>query len=337
MAPHPDWDPIRHGTMQCDAVKKPSDLKGDMRDYALEAKFDGFRLTAEVGLVEVDFYTREGKLQNGKLPHVETDLLNNDIPPQTIIDGEVVALRFRKDEDGIHVDSRFEFVQQRMLSLPERARELQQTEEDKLRFMAFDITMLDGEPLMHLPLQERAEILRGVCMQAEFEYVQRSEWYPCQDVMHDTLVARGFEGTVAKHLQSPYQPGTRGKGWYKIKAQHSVDVVILGFTEGEGKYSGQIGAVIFGQSERAMLKDAPRQKYDFVNVPGLGRYIPRGQCSGMTDAMRLEFSQNRSSYTGAIMEITHNGLMAGGIKFRHPQFARMRSEKPIGDVIWHDR
>ncbi len=63
----------------------------------------------------------------------------------------------------------------------------------------------------------------------------------------------GIEGIVAKRLDCPYDPGRRASGWIKIKNVRTQDVVIGGWTPGEGGRSGRLGALAVGTTEEAGL------------------------------------------------------------------------------------
>jgi bifunctional non-homologous end joining protein LigD len=59
--------------------------------------------------------------------------------------------------------------------------------------------------------------------------------------------AQGLEGVIAKHMDSPYRPGTRTKDWRKIKNRVRTSVTIGGFTTGTGNRSSTFGALLVGR------------------------------------------------------------------------------------------
>jgi bifunctional non-homologous end joining protein LigD len=317
--------PLIARAMQCsDSVPTTDELRGSIDDYILEPKFDGFRLVAQVGIGVVDFYTREGKKQNGKLPHIEKELLEL-WPAGTVLDGEITAMT-AEDEEG-HVKMNFEYVQSVMLSLPERAVEVQDKDRP-LTYSIFDVMQVGDNDLRGETLLTRKGLLDEHHMILDWRHTTLAPIFPCQQYVVDACLEKGFEGCVAKKKSSLY--GYTAKGWAKIKPQKLIDAVVLGFTEGEGKYTGQIGAMIFGQ---------PREHghaSDDVVIDGVV-YTVRGQCSGMTDDVRLTMTDHSSAMVGTVVEIKHHGLMHGGVKFRHPQFSRFRPDKPLHEVRWHDR
>jgi bifunctional non-homologous end joining protein LigD len=55
-----------------------------------------------------------------------------------------------------------------------------------------------------------------------------------------------MEGVVAKRRDSRYRPGSRDKAWVKVKAERTQEVVIGGWTEGNGSRKGTFGALLLG-------------------------------------------------------------------------------------------
>ena len=99
---------------------------------------------------------------------------------------------------------------------------------------------------------------------------------------------RGDEGLVI------YQ----GEVSYKVKPRENYDVVVIGATAGNGKYSGLIGALI----------------------------TSRGKVSGMTDEQRRDFTKELPE----VIEVECLSLTKNG-KFRHPRFIKVRFDKPADE------
>lgn len=305
------------------------------RPAVLEPKYDGFRLICHVQDGYVDMWTRAMKSQNGKLPHIEAELLAT-FPAGTVVDGEIMALR--RNADGT-VENRFEDVQSIMLSKPALA--VAKGAHIKLDYVIFDMTYDAGADIRQLSLTTRTSQLQfHLDANPNRTHVDITPRFDVSQETHDILVNMGFEGSVVKLTDTAYQNGKRGKGWYKIKNQPEVDAVIVGFMDGRGKFAGQVGAIIFGQpvdSCPVEIRQALVGKKDAcVRVNGVD-YVVRGQCSGMDDSERLEVSNDRHGFLGTVITVKHMGLMHGDSpKMRHPQFDRFREDKPANEVIWHN-
>jgi ATP-dependent DNA ligase len=127
---------------------------------------------------------------------------------------------------------------------------------------------------------------------------------------------------MVKWLDAPYGSGKRGAGWWKLKPQATVDVVVMGYKPGEGSFEGLVGAIMFGQYDN-------------------GKLIYRGKCSGMDLTERYDFTENADDYIGTVIEVAHMGLMEPSSEyplgaFRHPQFKRTRPDRNAESVVRHD-
>src|SRR5690606_16537505 len=56
----------------------------------------------------------------------------------------------------------------------------------------------------------------------------------------------GHEGVMAKALTAPYEAGSRGSSWLKIKLAHTLDLVVLGAEWGSGRRRGWLSNLHLG-------------------------------------------------------------------------------------------
>jgi ATP-dependent DNA ligase len=303
--------------------------------FQLEPKLDGFRMLAQINRYPAypRIYSRTHKLQTGKLPHLD-DELPRIFPPDTVVDGEIVALVRQGNGEGI--ENNFDFVQGVLNSLPDRARYLQEVQRP-LDFYLFDILFLEGQNVQTQPLAHRRKLLYELYKEAHQEgvtkYVRLVPTLPATQESHDKLVTQGYEGSVIKDRARPYVAGKRGYGWYKIKKNPTVDVIILGFDDAvPGKFFDTFGAVRFGQYQtqrRGSQSDSNKVTEKTV-------LVERGACSGMDDSTRKWMHENRERLVGTVMEIAHFGVYPGSNHFRHPQFRRLRPDKNPEEVTYHN-
>lgn len=291
--------------------------------YILEKKLDGFR-----GLVEFELsarnsgelYSRAHKPQQlvQKLPQVNSAigraLHRAGVKGYTVLDGELST-----------TDDDFYWVAGVMKSLPERARALQgsllETTEKTIIYVAFDVLVWDGRSVMDAPWTERRAILDMLCRETEENpALVPSQIYPPHPEIVEGWLETGGEGGMVKRIDRPYVQWSRPKDtWYKLKYQMDADVVVMGFTQGQGKFRHTIGAIQFGQYRGGHLEY-------------------RGQCSGMTDAVRESIFDSRRNHNasdkfmGRVMTISHNGIQRPA--FRHPQWLRWRDDKEPEDCVW---
>jgi bifunctional non-homologous end joining protein LigD len=157
-----------------------------------------------------------------------------------VLDGEIVAL----DEQG---RPSFERLQARMhlasdSAVRRRMRDIPAT------YVIFDLLYLDGHSTMALSYEER----RGLLERLELEGpAWRTPSYHRGEgsALLAATAEHGIEGVVAKKLDRPYQPGVRASHWIKVKNVRTQDVVIGGWTPGEGGRSTSLGSLAVGVME----------------------------------------------------------------------------------------
>jgi bifunctional non-homologous end joining protein LigD len=161
-----------------------------------------------------------------------------------IVDGEIVALEGKRPS--------FERLQSRINLHNER--DIAKAMHDiPITFIAFDLLYLDGKSQIAKPIEERKALLSELVVQSE--RVQVSPFLEeSGTALFETASEMRLEGIVGKKLGSTYRPGRRIKEWLKIKAIHSADLVIGGWTPGEGSRSKSFGAVLIGAYEGADLR-----------------------------------------------------------------------------------
>jgi bifunctional non-homologous end joining protein LigD len=112
-------------------------------------------------------------------------------------------------------------------------------------YIAFDLLYLDGKSLVHRPVEDRKELLEKIVV--PFDNVQVSSAVIGEGVaLAQAARQRHLEGIVAKKLGSPYRSGKRTKEWLKVKVAFEADVVIGGWSAGEGTRSASFGALLAG-------------------------------------------------------------------------------------------
>jgi ATP-dependent DNA ligase len=116
----------------------------------------------------------------------------------------------------------------------------------------FDCLYLDGRPIVNEPLSRRREWLEDA--------IKGDSAYRVSGVVEDgpaffeAVKQMGLEGIMAKQRNSPYLPGRRNDSWLKIKARHTVECVIIGYTEGEGDRARYFRALHLAQDNGGALK-----------------------------------------------------------------------------------
>jgi bifunctional non-homologous end joining protein LigD len=108
----------------------------------------------------------------------------------------------------------------------------------------FDVLEVDGEPVYELPLAERRKRLKALVDHSST--VRLSEVFTDGEGLLSAAKEQRLEGVVAKRADSPYRPGKRTREWLKVKATESQGLLIAGYTRGEGRRAGTLGALVLG-------------------------------------------------------------------------------------------
>ncbi len=203
-------------------------------DWLYEIKWDGYRVQAVVADGKVRIWTRNLNDAETYFPRLLT-------PPswiearQAIVDGEVVAL----DEDG---RPDFSLLQTKLGAKTASG----------LVYQVFDLLYLDGRSLLDVPLEDRKRLLRSVLK--EHPRVRFATHIEGEGLaFYEAAKANQVEGVIAKLRRSRYEPGRRTNAWLKLKIRPEQELVVGGWTPGEGN-ARDLGALAVGVYEDGKLR-----------------------------------------------------------------------------------
>lgn len=195
---------------------------------ALEVKYDGARIQLHRADDRIRIWSRRLSEVTESLPDV-VEVVRGVGARSFILDGEVVAV----GEAGRPLP--FQELMRRF----RRIRDVRQAvREVPVALYLFDCIMVDGRSLIDAPYQARW---------AELERVTHGAYLARRTVAADLAAAQAFfaealaaghEGVMAKALDSPYAPGSRGKLWFKVKPVATLDCVIVAADRGSGRRRG---------------------------------------------------------------------------------------------------
>ncbi len=213
---------------------------GEDARWGYEVKWDGVRalLWSDHGHVRIESRTQRELTDR----YPELRALGRTLGAhELLLDGELVAF----DEAG---RPSFERLQQRMHAQEGPAlRRLVQA--IPVTYAIFDLLHLDGRSLLGLPYRERRRQLDALALAGPAWRTPRAQVGDGAALLAATAEHQ-LEGIVAKRLDSVYEPGRRGEAWRKLRHRHRQELVIGGWTAGEGQRSGHVGALLLGVRER---------------------------------------------------------------------------------------
>ncbi len=212
--------------------------------WAVEFKWDGVRVVAAVTADEVRLNSRLGNEVTAGYPEITAALpaALGDATRSVLLDGELVALDERGRPD-------FGRLQQRM-HLRHPGAEM--VERVPVLLYVFDVLEVDGRPLLRETYDVRREQLTalGLDRAAGVEVPPSVTDVPAAQLL-EVARAHRLEGVVAKRRGSRYEPGRRAASWVKTALIHTQEVLVCGWTSGEGRRANSVGALLLGARDRA--------------------------------------------------------------------------------------
>jgi DNA ligase-1 len=248
-------------------------LKAHGGETAFEYKYDGARVQIHKLSGEVRIFSRRLTDVTLSLPEVVKTVKRNIKANEAILEGEVVAV----DASGYPIP--FQHLMRRF----KRVHEVEDTAERiPVRLFLFDILYLNGESLITLPYLKRRQILSESTGEIPLtEQIITGNKEEAERFL-EKAVGAGHEGLMAKKLDSPYTPGSRGKRWLKIKkVLEPLDLVITAAEYGYGRRHGWLS-----------------DYYLAARDPETGGFVELGKTfKGLTDAEIIEMTRRLKELT----------------------------------------
>ncbi len=201
-------------------------------NYLHEVKWDGIRAMVSLDDGELRLRSRSQRDITRHFPEL-VEAAGAFRAGSGLFDAEIVCL----DEDGRPV---FQDVIRRIQQSSESGIARGASRHPAVCYL-FDCLYLDGRPLVNDPLELRREWMEDAVKPGSTFRV--SEAVADGAELFEATSAMGLEGIVAKQLGSIYLPGRRSPQWLKIKARHTIECVITGYTRGKGDRSAWFGAL----------------------------------------------------------------------------------------------
>ena len=203
--------------------------------WSFEFKWDGVRAVTAVAGERIRAQSRRGNEVTAGYPEL-LDLVELLDGRPVLLDGELVAL----DETG---RPDFGTLQHRMHV---RSPDPQLVERIPVSYILFDLLYVDGVSLLGEPYDRRRERLEDLGVAGARVQVPPAAAGVSGAQLLEVARAHGLEGVVGKRRASRYEPGRRSAAWIKTALLHTQEVVIGGWTAGEGRRAHNVGALLLG-------------------------------------------------------------------------------------------
>jgi bifunctional non-homologous end joining protein LigD len=298
------------------------------KEWAYEFKWDGVRAMVYVEGGRVRALTRNDKSLMTTFPELH-DIGEFLGSRSAILDGEIVAL---------DKDDRPSFS-----TLAHRLHLTSKTAIDRLAksspasFFAFDVLYLEGRSLLSATYDERRAALESLKLQGETFATPPSTANVGGAEIARIARERGLEGVVAKRRSSHYFPGARNGDWIKVKNFRTQEVVIGGWTSGQGERSGSLGALLLGvQSDEG---------FTYVGKVGTGfSTTSRKELLDSLKPLARKTTPFKERLSPAETSLAHfvRPQLVGEVQFaewtpdghlRHPSWRGLRADKNANEVV----
>ena len=289
---------------------------------ALEFKLDGARVQVHKAGGDVRVFTRNGNDVTAAVPEI-VDAVRGLPARELVLDGEAIALAPGGAPQPFQVTMR-RFG--RKLDVDALRAEL------PLSVFFFDVLRLDGESLVERPARERFAALADALPSGLIVPRLVTRDADAAQAFYAEALTRGHEGVMAKALDAPYEAGSRGAAWLKVKRAHTLDLVVLAAEWGHGRRRGWLSNLHLGARDPA------------------GGFVMLGKTfKGLTDEL-LEWQTRellareigRDDHTvyvrpELVVEVAFNDVQAspqypGGLALRFARVKRYRPDKRAEDA-----
>src|SRR4051812_4700536 len=309
-------------------------------DFAYEPKYDGIRAVAVVGPREVTLWSRLGNEKTTQFPEIvdalEAWARDRDTP--VVLDGEIVAL----DEDG--QPAGFQNLQGRIHVKAAPAAHAART-----AYIVFDLLIDGTEDLRRLTLRERRQRLEALLRPSTQSHGVQStvagrgggdtrlriseQSIGSGRAMYERAKQAGWEGVVAKRLDSIYKSGRRSPDWCKLKLVRHQTCVVGGWTEPRGSRPF-FGALLLGVQAPGGLQYIGHTGAGFSDAE-LGRVWKQLQALKTKNApfTTTPRTNEKPHWTKPklVVEVKFTEWTADG-KLRHPTYLGMRDDVKAASV-----
>jgi DNA ligase-1 len=282
-----------------------------------------------------------------------------------ILDGEAIAL---------HADGRSRPFQDTMARLGrtsgrgKSAREARDSQAAPLSLAVFDALLVDDETLLAQPTSARIAAMTALGIAPSTAGGARIDPAEARGALlalprlvtadagdaaafYADAIARGHEGVMAKALGAPYEAGSRGSAWLKIKKVHRLDLIVIAAEWGSGRRRGWLSNLWMGardpsgaepvmlgktfkgmhdttlawQTRELLAREIDRTTPPFGGAGGGAR--PTGDRDGHVVHVRPELVAEF-----AFNDVQRSSRYPGGVALRLARLVRYRADKTAAEA-----
>ena len=237
------FNPIR--PMLADRVKSEKEVIEKIgNEFAIEYKLDGERVQIHVEGEKIELFSRSLEKISSYYPDIIEKIPKIIQAENAILEAEIVAIN---ENTGDFLPFQ-ELMHRRRKYKIEKA-----VTEYPITVNFFDVLYCNGKNCTELNYSERRKKLENIVKENEFaKYIPMTiakNENEIQEFFENSINA-GSEGLMLKMLDKPYQAGSRGSHWLKLKREYrnelgdSLDLIVIGGFFGKGRRTGSYGTLL---------------------------------------------------------------------------------------------
>ena len=237
------FNPIR--PMLADRVKSEEDAVEKFKEkFAAEYKLDGERVQIHVEGEKSILFSRSLENISSYYPDIIEKIPKCIQAENAILEAEAVAIN----------ENTGEFLPFQELMHRRRKYKIEKAvTEYPITVNFFDILYCNGKSCLELDYKSRREKMEKIVKEDDFAKCIPMTVVENEKQIEDFFensINEGSEGLMLKMLDKPYQAGSRGSYWLKLKREYrnelgdSLDLVVIGGFFGKGRRTGNYGTLL---------------------------------------------------------------------------------------------
>lgn len=242
------FNPIR--PMLADRVKSEQEAVEKMgNEFAAEYKLDGERVQLHIEGDKVVLFSRSLENISSYYPDIIEKIPKTIQAENIVLEAEAVAINentgeFLPFQELMHRRRKYK-IEKAVTQYP-------------ITVNLFDVLYCNGKSCLELDYKERREKMEKVVKEDDFvKHIPMAIVKTENDIedFFENSINAGSEGLMLKTLGSPYQAGSRGSHWLKLKREYqnelgdSLDLVVIGGFFGKGRRTGNYGTLLLATYE----------------------------------------------------------------------------------------
>ena len=237
------FNPVR--PMLADRVKSEEESIEKMGErFAAEYKLDGERVQLHVEGDKVVLFSRSLENISEYYPDIIEKIPKSLLAEQVILEAEAVAIN----------ENTGEFLPFQELMHRRRKYKIEKAvSQYPITVNFFDILFYNGKSCLESDYEQRRKLLEKIVKEDDYAKLVPMSIINSENEIEDFLensINSGCEGLMLKMLDKPYQAGSRGSYWLKLKREYrnelgdSLDLVVIGAFFGKGRRTGVYGTLL---------------------------------------------------------------------------------------------